>query len=61
MDGFPVWPITGLVFGTVLGLVGAFGGLSAFLMVLVLGVIGFLAGRVLEGSLDLSSLGTRRR
>jgi hypothetical protein len=61
MDGFAVWPIIGLAFGTVLGVVGAFGGLYAFLLVLVLGVIGFLVGRVLEGGLDVSSLGARRR
>lgn len=61
MSDFPVWPITGLAFGTVLGFAGAFGGFGAFLIVLVLGAVGFLAGRVLEGEVDLTELFGRRR
>jgi hypothetical protein len=61
MDGFPVWPIAGLAFGTVLGLAGSFGGFDAFIIVLVLGIIGFLAGRAVEGTLDMSSMLPRRR
>lgn len=56
------WPVVGLAFGTALGFAGAFGGFIALLIVLVLGVIGLLAGRALTGDLDLSGvLGTRRR
>ncbi len=46
----------GLVVGLVLGLAAAFGGLGAFLIVLVLGAIGFGVGRWLDGQLDLSAL-----
>ncbi|MFG2007210.1 hypothetical protein ACGFNU_49475 [Spirillospora sp. NPDC048911] len=51
-----MWPLAGLAFGTVLGLAAGFGGFGPFLAVLLLGIIGFLAGRVIEGELDLSSL-----
>ncbi|MER6950179.1 hypothetical protein ABZ297_16665 [Nonomuraea sp. NPDC005983] len=61
MEGFPIWSVTGLLFGTVVGLAGAFGGLVALLIVLVLGVLGFLIGRVLEGGLDMSSMRPRRQ
>lgn len=55
-------PLGGLAFGTALGFAGAFGGFDAFVIVLVLGVVGFLAGRALIGELDIGgSLGTRRR
>jgi len=49
-------PILGLAFGVALGFAGAFGGVGAFLIVLVLGVVGYLAGRALSGELDLSGL-----
>lgn len=56
------WPAIGLTFGTALGFAGAFGGWGAFVLVLVLGALGFLAGRALMGELDLSQLvGGRRR
>lgn len=55
------WPVVGLAFGVALGFAGAFGGLTAFLIVLVLGVIGFLAGRALGGELDLGELVRGRR
>ncbi|GAA5041956.1 putative membrane protein [Thermocatellispora tengchongensis] len=62
METFPVWPIVGLVVGMVLGVVGAFGGLGAFLLVLVLGVVGLLVGRIMEGGqIDLSQFSARRR
>jgi len=44
----------GLVFGTALGFAAAFGGFPAFLIVLVLGIAGLIAGRVYDGELDLS-------
>ena len=52
---------TGLLTGLVLGLAGAFGGLAAFLIVLVLGAVGLLVGRVLDGQLDLDALLGRGR
>ncbi|WP_198659285.1 hypothetical protein [Nocardiopsis sp. FIRDI 009] len=55
-----MWPIVGLAFGTVLGLAGAFGGFTAFVLVLGLGVAGFVAGRAMEGEIDLAQVFTRR-
>jgi hypothetical protein len=52
---------TGLLAGLALGLAGAFGGLGAFLIVLVLGAIGLIVGRVLDGQLDLNALLGRGR
>ncbi|QKV80302.1 hypothetical protein [Amycolatopsis sp. Hca4] len=52
---------TGLLTGLVLGLALAFGGFGAFLAVLVLGAIGFLAGRHLDGAIDLGRLLGRDR
>ncbi|SDK14364.1 DUF2273 domain-containing protein [Nonomuraea jiangxiensis] len=37
-------PVIGMAAGIVLGLAAAFGGLGAFLLVLVLGAVGFLVG-----------------
>ncbi|WP_433334035.1 hypothetical protein [Spirillospora sp. CA-294931] len=51
-----VWSMTGLAFGTALGFAGAFGGFGAFVLVLLVGVLGFLAGRVVEGELDLGEV-----
>ncbi|MEV0973132.1 hypothetical protein [Microtetraspora glauca] len=61
MNQFPVWSVIGLAFGTVLGIVGAFGGLNAFLIVLVLGVVGFFVGLVLEGGVQMPTLRARRQ
>ncbi|HUQ61745.1 hypothetical protein [Lentzea sp.] len=51
----------GLLTGLALGLAAAFGGFSAFLLVLVFGAIGLVAGRVAEGKLDLVQLLGRDR
>ncbi|MDQ3578654.1 MAG: hypothetical protein M3443_13885 [Actinomycetota bacterium] len=51
----------GLLTGIALGFAAAFGGFGAFLAVLVLGAIGLLVGRVLDGKLDLSQLTGRDR
>ena len=51
----------GLIVGLVLGLAGAFGGIAAFLIVLVLGLIGLGVGRWLDGQLDLDGLTGRGR
>lgn len=56
MDEVRILPILGLVFGIALGFAGAFGGIAAFVIVLVLGLVGYFAGRALAGELDLSSL-----
>ena len=53
---FTVRPdLIGLLVGLVLGLAGAFGGFGAFVLVAVLGAVGFLVGKVLEGQIDISS------
>jgi hypothetical protein len=52
---------TGLLAGLALGLAAAFGGLGAFLIVLVLGAIGLIVGRALDGQLDLNALLGRGR
>ena len=51
----------GLLVGLALGFAGAFGGFTAFIIVLFLGVLGLLVGRLLDGQLDLSSLTGRDR
>ncbi len=51
----------GLLTGLALGLAAAFGGFGAFLVVLVLAALGLLAGRVLDGKLDLSQFTGRDR
>jgi hypothetical protein len=61
MDERHLWPVIGLTFGTALGFAGAFGGAGAFLLVLLLGVLGFLTGRAVTGELDLSALVGGRR
>ncbi|WP_326825181.1 hypothetical protein OHA77_28060 [Streptosporangium sp. NBC_01639] len=62
MNQFPVWSVAGMFVGIILGLAGAFGGLGAFLLVLVLGAVGLLVGRIVEGGeIDLSRMGVKRR
>ncbi|MEV5703598.1 hypothetical protein [Actinoallomurus sp. NPDC052274] len=61
MDELRWWPVVGLGFGIALGFAGAFGGVSAFLIVLVLGVVGLLTGRALVGDLNLRELLGGRR
>ena len=52
----------GLLVGIALGFAGAFGGFNAFLIVGILGLVGFVAGRVVEGQIDLTPyLGGRDR
>jgi len=46
---------TGLLAGLVLGL-AATSGFTAFLVTLAVGIIGLVAGRVLDGELDLGEL-----
>jgi hypothetical protein len=61
MDEMGWWPAIGLAFGVALGFAGAFGGFVTFVIVLVLGVIGFLAGRAVSGEFDLGELVRGRR
>ncbi|MFE2584228.1 hypothetical protein [Streptomyces sp. NPDC059378] len=43
----------GLIAGMGLGFAGYFGGFEAFLLVAALGAVGFVAGRLLEGDLEV--------
>jgi hypothetical protein len=61
MTEFPVWALAGLAFGTILGVVAAFAGLYAFLIVLVLGAVGFFVGLMLQGDVQLPTMRTRRQ
>jgi uncharacterized membrane protein len=51
----------GLLSGLALGLTAAFGGFTAFLLVLVFAAIGVTVGRVADGKLDLAQLLGRER
>ncbi|UQA96180.1 hypothetical protein [Streptomyces halobius] len=44
--------VVGLVAGMALGFAGYFGGFGAFVVVAVLGAIGFVAGKFLDGDLE---------
>ncbi len=48
---------TGLLAGLVLGAAGSIGGFGAFLTTLLVGILGLVIGRVLDGQLDLNQLG----
>lgn len=52
--------LVGLAVGLVLGFAAAFGGFGALAIVALLGVLGALVGRYLDGTLDLSALGGGR-
>ncbi|MFF1307579.1 hypothetical protein [Streptomyces sp. NPDC058307] len=45
--------VVGMIAGMALGFAGYFGGFGAFLLVAALGAIGFVAGRFLEGDLEI--------
>lgn len=47
---------TGVLAGVILGLAAAAGGFTGFLIALVLGAIGLVVGRVLDGELDLGDV-----
>ena len=54
--------VVGLFVGLLLGIAWAINGFGAFLLTAVLGVIGYLVGKVLAGQLDLTPyLGGRNR
>lgn len=52
---------TGLLAGLILGATGYIGGFGAFLVALLVGGLGFVIGRVLDGRLDLNALLGRGR
>ena len=52
--------LLGLLCGVALGFAAAFGGVTAFLVVLLFGVAGWLVGRYLDGQLDLSQVDLSR-
>ncbi|MBA2416634.1 MAG: DUF2273 domain-containing protein [Geodermatophilaceae bacterium] len=52
--------VLGVVVGLALGFAAAFGGFYAFLIVAVFAVIGYVAGKVVEGEINLGAfLGSR--
>lgn len=54
--------LIGMAVGIVLGLAWAFGGVGAFLLVLLLGAVGFLIGRIAEGGeVSMVNLTVRRK
>ncbi|MEV0690177.1 hypothetical protein [Streptomyces sp. NPDC050388] len=57
--------VAGMIAGMALGFAGYFGGFGAFVLVAALGAIGFVAGRFLQGDLELGDFfrprGDRRR
>ncbi|WP_327089865.1 hypothetical protein OIE66_04385 [Nonomuraea sp. NBC_01738] len=62
MTNMPALPLVGMAVGMVLGLAGAFGGLGAFVLVLLLGALGFLVGRIAEGGeVNVAHLTLRRK
>lgn len=52
---------TGLLAGLILGAAGFLGGFGAFLAALLIGVLGLVVGRVLDGELDISGVLGRGR
>lgn len=46
----------GLLTGLVLGIAAIIGGFSAFIIVAVLGAVGLIVGRAIDGKLDVSNL-----
>ena len=52
---------TGLLAGLILGVAGSIGGFGAFLITLVVGIVGMLVGMAHDGQLDVTSLIGRGR
>ncbi|MEV4189967.1 DUF2273 domain-containing protein [Streptomyces toxytricini] len=52
--------VVGLAAGMALGFAAYFGGFWAFLLVLVLGAVGLVVGRLTEGDLELGDFVRRR-
>ncbi|TDC95071.1 hypothetical protein E1161_05395 [Saccharopolyspora aridisoli] len=47
---------TGLIAGLILGTAAAIGGFSGFLIALLIGVVGLVVGRILDGELEVGDL-----
>lgn len=47
---------TGLLAGLILGTAAAVGGFGGFLIALLVGVVGLVVGRILDGELEVSDL-----
>lgn len=47
---------TGLISGLILGTAAAIGGFSGFLIALLIGVVGLVIGRILDGELEIGDL-----
>lgn len=47
---------TGLISGLILGTAAAVGGFSGFLIALLIGVVGLVIGRILDGELEVGDL-----
>lgn len=47
---------TGLLAGLILGATGYIGGFGAFLVTIIVGIIGLLVGMVMDGTLDVSGV-----
>ncbi|TDD09305.1 hypothetical protein E1202_05805 [Saccharopolyspora karakumensis] len=47
---------TGLIAGLILGTAAAVGGFSGFLIALLIGVVGLVIGRILDGELEVGDL-----
>ncbi|MCY7341658.1 MAG: hypothetical protein LH603_07365 [Pseudonocardia sp.] len=52
---------TGLLAGLILGAAGYIGGFGAILVALLVGALGLVAGRVLDGELDINAVLGRGR
>lgn len=52
---------TGLLAGLILGATGVIGGFPAFLVAVLVGLVGLVIGRVLDGQLDINGLLGRGR
>jgi nitrate/nitrite transporter NarK len=52
---------TGLLAGLILGVAGSIGGFGAFLITLLVGIVGLLVGMALDGRLDITSFIGRGR
>jgi uncharacterized membrane protein YeaQ/YmgE (transglycosylase-associated protein family) len=53
--------LAGRFVGLILGVAAAAGGLTGFFIALILGVLGFIVGRVLDGELDVNQFVGRGR
>ncbi|MBQ0923304.1 hypothetical protein [Saccharopolyspora endophytica] len=47
---------TGLIAGLILGTAAAVGGFSGFLIALLIGIVGLVIGRILDGELEVGDL-----